>query len=79
MKSVKNESIESGVYKQMKATAEVLNEVFRPYGFALLVFDFSDNSRVNYISNAQREGMIATMKAFIAAQENRAFNQNNIQ
>ena len=44
----------------------------RRNGFALLVFPFgqpNDQHRCNYISNAVREDMIATMKEFIARAE----------
>ncbi len=43
-------------------------------GFALLVFPFgqpNDEHRCNYISNANREDMLATMKEFIARSEGR--------
>lgn len=46
----------------------------RRYGFALLVFPFgepNDGHRLNYISNADREDMLATMKEFIARAEGR--------
>lgn len=41
----------------------------KPVGFVLLTFNFGDNVRVNYISNAEREDMIAAMKAFLARAE----------
>jgi hypothetical protein len=41
----------------------------RRVGFALLTFNFGDESRVNYISNADRADMLATMKAFVARAE----------
>ena len=43
------------------------------YGFTLLVFKFGqgDDHIVNYISNANREDMLATMKEFIARAEGR--------
>lgn len=45
------------------------------FGFALLVFRLGDHSseedRMNYISNARREDMLAAMKEFIARAEGR--------
>jgi hypothetical protein len=46
----------------------------RHTGFALLVFPFgqpNDDHRVNYISNVNREDMLACMKEFIARAEGR--------
>jgi len=43
-------------------------------GFALLVFPFgqpNDEHRSNYVSNANRDDMLATMKEFIARSEGR--------
>lgn len=70
---------------QMNAIAKVLDETFnglaatreagqRKIAFALLVFPFgepSDDRRSNYISNANREDMLAAMKEFIARSEGR--------
>ncbi len=41
-------------------------------GFALLIFDFGDTGDLSWISNAERDDMIATMKDFIARNEGRA-------
>ena len=48
--------------------------VKRKYGFALLVFDFTDEKtgetgHMNYISNARREDMLIAMKEFISKWE----------
>lgn len=45
----------------------------KKWGFALLVFKFGqgDDHRSNYISNSNREDMLATMKEFIARAEGR--------
>lgn len=72
------EPIPKELLDQMNAVAVTLNDIFKPYGFALLVFDFGDNGRLNYISNAERETIIATMKEFIAVQEGRAFNDSSV-
>ncbi len=53
----------------MNAIAEVLSEALEGQGFALLVFDFGDKGRMNYISNARREDMIVAMKEFISRNE----------
>lgn len=47
--------IETDKYAAMNEIARLLNDRFRGFGFALLVFDFeSDEGRMNYISNAER-------------------------
>ncbi len=45
----------------------------RKVGFALLTFNFDDFAagRVNYISNANREDMIAAVKSWLARAEGR--------
>lgn len=64
--------ISDGVRAQMNATADALKEVFAGYGWALLVFDWGDKGRMNYISNAQRDDMLVAMREFIAMHEGRA-------
>lgn len=41
----------------------------RKVGFTLLLFNFGDEGRVNYVSNADRADMIATMKTLLARWE----------
>ncbi len=41
-------------------------------GFALLIVDYGDKGNLSWISNIERDDMIATMKDFIAASEGRA-------
>lgn len=63
----------------MNAFAKMLDEELNPdsvrlNGFCLLVFPFGQANgehRCNYVSNAIREDMIATMKEFIARNEGR--------
>lgn len=38
-------------------------------GFCLLVFDFGEEGRMNYASNANRHDVVAAMKEFIAKME----------
>jgi hypothetical protein len=74
-----NEPIEPQFQRLMNTLATVLDETFnehrtgsaRTVGFVLLSFNFGDKGRVNYISNADRDDVIATMKAFIARAEGR--------
>lgn len=59
-----------------RAIDETLNDDEGPKttGFCLLVFPFGQSNnehRCNYLSNADREDMIATMKEFIARAEGR--------
>lgn len=41
----------------------------KKYGFCLLVFDFGETGRMNYVSNAKREDMIPAIKEFIEKTE----------
>lgn len=43
----------------------------RKVGFVLLVYNFGDSSRCNYVSNSNREDVITLMKEFIARNEGR--------
>lgn len=61
--------IVAGLVKQMNSLASVIDTTVKPHGFALLVFPLGHPGRVNYISNAKREDMIACMKEFIARNE----------
>ncbi len=58
-----------------QALDELLNGDARPklFGFCLLVFPFGEapEGRINYICNAERSDMIASMKEFIARNEGR--------
>lgn len=53
--------------------AGAIRESGTNYGFALFVFQFGsgDDHRINYISNAERNDMLATLKEFIARAEGR--------
>jgi hypothetical protein len=61
--------IETDKAVEMNDVASFLSSYFSGYGFALLVFDFGDKGRMNYISNAQREDMLTAMKEFISRNE----------
>lgn len=58
-----------------KILARALNEhtkgTSEKYGFALLMFGLKgdETTRMNYISNANREDMLAALKEFIARNE----------
>jgi len=54
----------------MVRTAKILDQMFEPYGFCLLVFPMEGgDGRMNYISNAERATMLIAMKEFIARNE----------
>ena len=56
----------------MNTVAGVLDDVFDGYGFCLLVFDQNtEEGRMNYISNSNRDDMITALKEFIANHEGR--------
>lgn len=72
--------IQPDLIREMNAFAAVLdeaingNELPKRNGFALLVFPFgqpNDARRANYVSNCNREDMLAAMKEFIARNEGR--------
>lgn len=52
---------------KMRELAKLLDNYFKPMGFALLVFPLGDakDGRMNYISNAQRPDMVKAMEEFI--------------
>lgn len=55
------------------ALKETVRNTGEEYGFALLMFGLKgdESSRMNYISNSNREDMLAAMKEFIARAEGR--------
>jgi hypothetical protein len=69
--------IESKIKQTANGIAAAIDEALNPdgkkeWGFALLMFRLGDNregDRMNYISNAKRDGMLAAMKEFIARNE----------
>lgn len=61
--------IQPELKKLMNALGKDLKNIFLPHGFTLLVFDYGNNGRMNYLSSANREDMIAAMKEFIAVHE----------
>jgi len=66
--------IEQKYRQQMNALAGFLDEHFngaskgnaRKTGFVLLVFDFGDKGRANYISNANRADVVTLLKEQLA-------------
>lgn len=64
---------------EVKAAGEALADVIAGalppnHGFALLIFEWGDEGNLSWISNADRDDMIATMKDFIARHEGRALD-----
>ena len=58
-----------------ESLAKIIDAALPPgHGFALLIFEFGEKGQLSYISNAQRDDMIATMKDFIAIHEGRAMD-----
>lgn len=68
-----SDPIQPDLREAMNKLGKLLGDNFKPYGFALLVFPFGikPDQRMNYISNADRETMLAAMKEFIANAEGR--------
>jgi len=60
---VRNEQVE----QLLKDLGHFLKDAMPPgYGFSLLIFGFTPNNELFYLSSAQREDMIRTMQEFIA-------------
>jgi ribosomal protein S12 methylthiotransferase accessory factor YcaO len=59
----------------MRAAMDALKEVFPGMGITLMVFNYGDMSRMNYISTAKREDMLKAMKGFIARHEGRMMEE----
>lgn len=65
-----HDDIEEQHRKVMESIAGVLANLFKGYGFTLMVFPWnSKDGRMNYISNAKREDMATTMREFIGQSE----------
>ena len=66
--------IEPEFHVVMAGLARTLDVIFngeakghaRKVGFVLLVFNFGDETRANYISNADRSGIVTTLKELVA-------------
>jgi len=73
------DQIQAKYRAQMNDMARELDQRFNPppaartVGFALLSFEFgkTDGGRVNYISNGNREDMIAAVREWLARAEGR--------
>ena len=70
--------IEEQYLQEMRNIASTLDKVFNPQfpdrktGFVLMVFPFGGpEGRINYISNANRDDVLATLKQQVAAFEGR--------
>lgn len=59
----------------MNGIMQALTEIFPGKGVTLMVFDFGDKGRMNYISNASREDMLIALKEFIAKHEGRLMDE----
>ncbi len=71
------EDIPEELSKAMNEIAYSLNNIFKPMGFVLLVFDLNTTTgRMNYISNSRREDVLIAMKEYIAVQEGRRIESN---
>ncbi len=65
--------------REVKASGEKLAQVIDAalppgHGFALLIVEFGDEGNLSWISNVERDDMIATMKDFIPRHEGRALD-----
>ena len=73
-----SDPIEPRYYEQMNVMAAAIDDALngdvrpRTNGFVLLMFEFGDNKRLNYISNADRADMLSALKEMVARFEGRA-------
>lgn len=74
------EPVDPRVYEYMKGIMELLCENLPSgHGITLLIFNYGNHGRMNYMSTAKREDMIASMKEFIAKNEGRYHDGNQEQ
>lgn len=57
--------VDPKIVQEMTALSRTIADMVKPYGFALLIFDFGDSGRMNYMSNANRTDMIKALKELI--------------
>jgi hypothetical protein len=72
--------VEHETVAQLNALGHVIADTLpEGYGFTLLMFKFGegDDKRMNYLSNAPREDMIAALKELIANFEGRVVGGKN--
>lgn len=63
---VRNQELE----QKLKDLGKIINNLLPPgVGFTLMLFKYGSDKGLFYISSANREDMLATMKFFIAKQE----------
>lgn len=65
---VRNEEIENTLREMGQTIGDALPE---GWGFTLQIYSFGENGSTFYISNADRQDMIAMMKEFIKKEEAR--------
>lgn len=79
MKLSGEEPVEESYRGAMNSLAMMINEILNPdpkkmeHGFCIIMFPFGDvpESRINYISNANRADMVCGLKELIANLEGR--------
>jgi hypothetical protein len=60
----------AGAERALRVIAGAIDEEMPPgFGFALFIFDYGEHGNMFYISSAQRDDMVKTLKEFIAKQE----------
>lgn len=63
-------ALEGSQRELMRMLELELHRMFgRKVGCTLFLFDFGDGGNIAYISNAEREGMIGTVREWLARQE----------
>ena len=64
-----HQPIEPHHYQAMLGLGQAIKELFPDRGWCILMFDWQQPNRMNYLSNARRQDMIAALKEFIARAE----------
>jgi len=57
--------------RRLQALANGIEEMWPGVGFVVLMFDWGDKGRMNYISNANRDDMRAALRELLARMEGR--------
>jgi len=58
--------------KQLEDIGNALNEILKPRGFVLLIFDRYPDGQNDLLSNGNKEEVLAVMKQFIFIHETQA-------
>lgn len=74
----KSKDIDPAVVDEMRGVAMTISDALpTTHGFVLLTFDFGKRGRMNYLSNAKREDMIAAMEELLKNMKTEAASEHH--